>query len=95
MPLFGTNASGASLDVADGEPFGDGFSSDIGDGSFVLEGKEPPPQGSTWESWTSVGPLRLSILRRFKGRPAMLRFENVSAPVTMDEKVFTHSKIMG
>jgi hypothetical protein len=62
---------------------------------FVLTGREPPPQGSSWESWSSVGPLRLSLLRRFKDRPAMLRFENVSAPETMDEKVFTHSKIMG
>lgn len=61
---------------------------------FVLTGREPPPQGATWESWSSVGPLRLSLLRRFKDRPAMLRFENVSAPEAMDEKVFTHSKIM-
>jgi hypothetical protein len=61
---------------------------------FVLTGREPPPQGSSWEEWTSVGPVRLSLLRRFQGRPAMLRFENVSAPETMDEKVFTHSKIM-
>ena len=62
---------------------------------FVLTGREPPPQGSSWESWSSVGPLRLSLLRRFKDRPAMLRFENVGAPEAMDEKVFTHSKIMG
>jgi hypothetical protein len=62
---------------------------------FVLTGREPPPQGSSWEEWTSVGPVRLSLLRRFKDRPAMLRFENVSAPESMDEKVFTHSKIMG
>jgi hypothetical protein len=62
---------------------------------FVLTGREPPPQGSTWEEWTGVGPLRFSLLRRFKDRPAMLRFENVSAPESMDEKVFTHSKIVG
>ena len=62
---------------------------------FVLTGREPPPQGSSWEEWSSVGPVRLSLLRRFQGRPAMLRFENVSAPETMDETVFTHSKLMG
>ena len=62
---------------------------------FVLTGREPPPQGASWESWTSVGPVRLSLLRRFKDRPTMIRFENVSAPETMDDKVFTHSKIMG
>jgi hypothetical protein len=61
---------------------------------FVLTGRQPPPQGASWESWTSVGPLRLSLLRRFKDRPAMIRFENVSAPETMDETVFTHSKIL-
>ena len=62
---------------------------------FVLTGQKPPPQGSSWEEWTSVGSVRLSVLRRFKDRPAMLRFENVSAPETLDENVFTHSKIMG
>lgn len=62
---------------------------------FVLTGREPPPQGASWEEWTGVGPVRLSLLRRFKDRPAMIRFENVSAPESMDEKVFTHSKIMG
>jgi hypothetical protein len=61
---------------------------------FVLTGRQPPPQGASWESWTSVGPLRLSLLRRFKDRPAMIRFENVSAPETMDETVFTHSKLL-
>ncbi|HET9251752.1 MAG TPA: hypothetical protein VFP58_06505 [Candidatus Eisenbacteria bacterium] len=62
---------------------------------FVLTGRQPPPQGSSWESYSSVGPLRLSLVRRFRDRPAMLRFDNVSAPEAMDEKVFTHSKIMG
>lgn len=62
---------------------------------FVLTGRQPPPQGSSWEAWSSVGTLRLSLLRRIKDRPAMIRFENVAAPETMDEKVFTHSKIVG
>lgn len=61
---------------------------------FVLTGRQPPPQGASWESWTSVGPVRLSLLRRIEGRPAMIRFENVSAPEALDEKVFTHSKLL-
>jgi hypothetical protein len=61
---------------------------------FVLTGRQPPPQGASWESWSSVGPLRLSLLRRFQDRPAMIRFENVSAPEVLDEKIFTHSKIL-
>lgn len=60
---------------------------------YVLTGQKPPPQGSTWESWTSIGPLQFSLARRFAGKPVMLRFENVAAPATMDEAVFTHSRL--
>lgn len=60
---------------------------------YVLTGQKPPPQGASWESWTSIGPLQLSLARRFEGKTAMLRFENVAAPVTMDESVFTNSRI--
>jgi hypothetical protein len=60
---------------------------------YVLTGHKPPPQGSTWESWTSIGPLQLSLARRFEGKTAMLRFENVAAPATMDESVFSHSRL--
>jgi len=60
---------------------------------YVLTGQKPPPSGSTWESWTSIGPLQLSLARRFAGKPVMLRFENVAAPATMDETVFTHSRL--
>ena len=59
---------------------------------YVLTGQKPPPQTATWESWTSIGPLKLPLARRFQGKPAMLRFENVAAPATMDESVFTHSR---
>jgi hypothetical protein len=62
---------------------------------FVLTGQKPPPQGSTWESWTWVGPVQLSLARRFGGKPVMLRFENVAAPATMDESIFSHSRLKG
>jgi hypothetical protein len=62
---------------------------------MVLTGQKPPPSSSTWESWTDVGPLKLSLARRFAGKPVMLRFENVGAPVTMDESVFSYSKPTG
>lgn len=61
---------------------------------YLLTGREPPPQAASWESWTSVGPVRLALLHRIEGRPAMIRFENVSAPETLDETVFTHSKLL-
>lgn len=60
---------------------------------YVLTGQKPPPQSSTWESWTSVGPFQFSLARRFEGKPVMLRFENVAAPATMDESVFSHSRL--
>ena len=60
---------------------------------FVLTGQKPPPQGSTWESWTSIGPVQLSLARRFAGKPVMIRFENAAAPATMDESVFASSRV--
>jgi hypothetical protein len=60
---------------------------------YVLTGQKPPPQAASWESWTTVGPIKLSLGRRFQGKPVMLRFENVSTPATMDETVFTYSRI--
>jgi hypothetical protein len=60
---------------------------------YVLQDQKPPPQAVTWEAWTSVGPLKLSLARRFQGRPVMLRFENVSTPATMSETVFSYSNI--
>ena len=60
---------------------------------YLLTGQKPPPQGSSWESWTSIGPIQLSLARRFKGKPVMIRFENVATPTTMDETVFTNSRL--
>lgn len=62
---------------------------------YVLTGQKPPPQGASWEDWTSIGQVRLSLVRRFKGKPVMLRFENVATPATMDESVFSYSKVRG
>lgn len=60
---------------------------------YVLTGQKPPPQSASWEGWTSVGPLKLSLARRFQGKPVMLRFENVATPATMEETVFTYSRV--
>lgn len=60
---------------------------------YVLTGQKPPPQEASWEAWTSVGPLRLSLARRFQGKPVMLRFENVATPAVMDESVFSYSRV--
>jgi hypothetical protein len=60
---------------------------------YVLTGQKPPPSGSTWEAWTHVGPVKLSLERRFKGKPVMLRFENAAAPPAFDESVFKFSSV--
>ena len=60
---------------------------------FVLTGQKPPPSGSSWEAWTNVGPVKLSLQRRFPGKPAMLRFENVATPGAFDESVFSFSSV--
>jgi hypothetical protein len=60
---------------------------------FVLTGQKPPPSGSTWEAWTNVGPVKLSLERRFHGKPVMLRFENVATPQKFDESVFSFSAV--
>ena len=60
---------------------------------YVLTGQKPPPSGSTWEAWTHVGPVQLSLQRRFQGKPVMLRFENASAPPSFDESVFKFSTV--
>ena len=62
---------------------------------MILTGQKPPPSGSTWESWTDIGPLKLSLARRFAGKPVMLRFENAGTPATMDESVFSYSRPTG
>jgi len=60
---------------------------------FVLTGQKPPPSGSSWEAWTNVGPIKLSLQRRFAGKPSMLRFENVATPQAFDEGVFSFSSV--
>ncbi len=59
---------------------------------YVLQGQKPPPQPATWENWTAVGPVNLAEMRRFEGKPVMLRFENVAAPATMDESIFSYAR---
>jgi hypothetical protein len=62
---------------------------------MLLQDQKPPPSAASWEGWTQVGPVRLSTLHRFEGKPVMIRFENVAAPATMDETVFAYSRIRG
>lgn len=60
---------------------------------YVLTGQKPPPSGASWEAWTNVGPVKLSLQRRFAGKPSMLRFENVATPQAFDESVFSYSSV--
>jgi hypothetical protein len=60
---------------------------------MLLQGEKPPPSSATWEAWTNVGPVKLSLAHRFQGKPVMIRFENVATPSTMDETVFSYSRV--
>jgi hypothetical protein len=62
---------------------------------MVLQGQKPPPQGFTWEQWTAIGPVRLSLERRMVGKSTVIRLENVAAPAMMDESVFTDAHPKG
>ncbi len=62
---------------------------------MLLQGQKPPPSSATWEGWTEVGPVKLALMHRVAGKPVMIRFENVAAPATFDETVFTYSRVRG
>jgi len=59
---------------------------------YLLQDMKPPAQTATWEAWTHVGPVQLSTLHRFQGKPTMLRFENVAAPAAMDGSIFADAR---
>lgn len=60
---------------------------------FLLQDMKGPTQTATWEEWSPVGPVRLSTVHRFLGKPALLRFENVGAPASMDESIFADARL--
>jgi hypothetical protein len=60
---------------------------------MALQGDKGTPGSATWEAWTPVGPVKLSLAHRVTGKPVMIRFENVATPATMDETVFTYSRV--
>jgi len=62
---------------------------------FVLQGQKQPPQAFTWGRWASVVPIRLSLERRLVGKNTLIRFDNVAAPASMDESVFTDAHTKG
>jgi hypothetical protein len=61
---------------------------------FLLQSMDPkgPPSHATWEEWTKVGPVKLSAMHHFQGKPAFLRFENLALPQTMDPSIFTDAR---
>lgn len=62
---------------------------------FLLQGRKPPPAAATWEEWKQVGPLRIATLHRMAKGPMMLRMENLDAPATLDEALFTDPRPRG
>lgn len=62
---------------------------------MMLQGRKPPPDASTWEGWTQVGPVKLALMHKLQGKPVEIRFDNVATPQTMDESVFSNARIRG
>jgi hypothetical protein len=62
---------------------------------MMLEGRKPPPDAATWTDWTQVGPVKLATMHQLKGKPVQIRFDNVSAPTTLDESVFSNARVRG
>jgi hypothetical protein len=61
---------------------------------YLLESmKGKSPATATWEGWTQVGPVKLASVHHFPGKPAVLKFEHLAAPATMDEAVFRDARI--
>jgi len=59
---------------------------------YLLESMKPPAHSATWEGWQKVGPVRLSTMHHFEGKPAFLQFQNVAVPASIDESVFTDAR---
>ncbi len=59
---------------------------------MLLQGDKPPAKSATWEGWQKFGPVRISTLHRFEGKPVELRFENVAVPPSMDESIFADAR---
>ena len=62
---------------------------------YLLQDQKPPPSTATWENWQQAGPVRLSTLHHIGKRPVMLRMENLAAPATMSEALFTNPAARG
>jgi hypothetical protein len=62
---------------------------------MMLQGRKPPPDASTWEGWTPIGPVKLALMHKLQGKPVAIRFDNVAAPQTMDETVFANAHVRG
>jgi hypothetical protein len=59
---------------------------------YLLQDMKPPAQSATWEKWNQFGPVRLSTIHRFEGKPTVLRLENVALPATMNESIFADAR---
>jgi hypothetical protein len=62
---------------------------------MMLQSRKPPPDASSWEGWSQIGPVKLALMHRLEGKPIMIRFDNVATPEAMDESVFSNSRIRG
>ena len=55
---------------------------------YLLNGSTEEPTTASWKDWQSVGGIALSMDKPIAGKPAEIKFENVSVTPTRDDALF-------
>ncbi|MEO8431649.1 MAG: hypothetical protein ABI592_09085 [Acidobacteriota bacterium] len=55
---------------------------------YLLNGAEEEPTTALWKDWQKFGGMMLSVDKPIVGKPAEIRFENVSVSTTRDDSLF-------
>jgi hypothetical protein len=55
---------------------------------YLLNGSTEEPTTAQWKDWQKVGGISLSMDKPISGKPAEIRFENVSVSPTRDDSLF-------
>ncbi|MEO8189712.1 MAG: hypothetical protein ABI682_05175 [Acidobacteriota bacterium] len=60
---------------------------------YLLNGAEEAPTMAMWKDWKNYGGILLATEKPMVGKPAVIRFENVSVTSTRDDSLFHPSQV--
>ncbi len=60
---------------------------------YLLNGAEEAPTMAMWKDWKNYGGILLATEKPMVGKPAVIRFENVSVTSTRDDSLFHPSQL--